>query len=301
MGELESLWITDRNPSQEGRFKQLLSEAGIPFSESNGKVDFPGYGSGGNNASRSSFYSAVSASRAAAARAAAPPAAMAAPVAPAPTAEEIIRKASEERNAKYKEQAQVWNEFMSSPTFWDAILARQMSEQYFNPYYQTVLEEFVNPLQTKIRQSQENETRLLGELTRVKEAGTKEQQESMMGEIEKAQGGFAGAGVYGGGGARRSVARTKISGERTLQDFLDRVGAQGENVQAEEGSRRELLTGDIAQKGRDITRERTGAIEEDIGQQKTLATKQQATRAHEAISGKFGEFLLNVPDWLQLA
>lgn len=218
-----------------------------------------------------------------------------------PSAEEIMRRAAEERNRKYQEQAKVWNEFMNSPTFWDAILARQMAEQYFNPYYQTILEEFVNPLQTRIRQSQENETRLLGELTRQKEVGSQEQQSQIESELEKAQGGFAGAGVYGGGGARRSIARTKISGERSLQDFLDKVEAQKSGIAAEEGGKRELYQGDIAQKERDVARERTGAIEEDVAKQKTTATKQQAAKAYEAISGKFGEFLLNVPDWLQLA
>jgi len=62
----------------------------------------------------------------------------------APSAEEIMRRAAEERNRKYQEQAKVWNEFMSSPTFWDAILARQMAEQYFNPYYQTVLPDSIH-------------------------------------------------------------------------------------------------------------------------------------------------------------
>lgn len=217
------------------------------------------------------------------------------------SAEEIMREAAEERNRKYKEQAQIWNEFMNSPTFWDAVLARQMAEQYFNPYYQTILEEFVNPLQTRIRQSQENETRLLGELTRQQEVGEQEQKEMLESEIEKAQGGFAGAGIYGGGGARRALARTKISGERSLQDFLDKVGAQKSNVSSEESQRRELYAGDIAQKERDVARERTGAIEEDIQKQRSEATKKQAARAYETISGKFGEFLLNVPDWLQLA
>lgn len=216
-----------------------------------------------------------------------------------PSADEIIRQAAEARNKKYQEQAQVWGEFMNSPTFWDAMLAREMSEQYFNPYYQTVLEEFVNPLQTKIRQSQENETRLLGELTRQKEVGTAEQQDAMMQELEKAQGGFAGAGVYGSGGATRSLNRQKIGGERTLQDFLGRLSAQEGDVSSQEAQRRELLSGDIEQKGRDVEREKTGAIEQDVLNQKTQATKAQAARAYEAITGKFGEFLLPMPSYLE--
>lgn len=219
----------------------------------------------------------------------------------AKTAEEIMREAAEERNKKYKEQAQIWGEFMNSPTFFDAVLAREMSEQYFNPYYKTVLEEFVNPLQTRISQSQESETRLLGELARQAEVGSAEQKSELDRDLERAEGGFAGAGVYGGGAAKRFLSREKIEGDRTLQDFLDKINADKQGISAEEGNKRALLQGDIAQRGREVEREKTGAIEEDIAEQKSTATKQQAARAYEAISGKFGEFLLNVPDFLQLA
>lgn len=216
-----------------------------------------------------------------------------------PSAEEIMRRVADERNRKYKEQAEVWNRFMNSPTFWDAILARQMSEQSLNPYYATILREFVNPLQTKMTQSQTTEKRLLDELMRRKEVGQAEKTEELGAEIEKAQGGFAGAGVYGGGGARRSIARQRISGERSLQDFLSGNVAQQQDVREKGEIERGDLATSIAQKERETERTRTGAIEEDVAKQRVTKTKGQTARAHEAISGQFGEFLLNVPDWLQ--
>lgn len=218
----------------------------------------------------------------------------------APSAEEIMRRAAEERNRKYQEQARVWNEFMNSPTFWDAVLARQMSEQYFNPYYKTILEEYVNPIQTRIRQSQENEQRVLQELTRQTEVGAAEKKDELMENIEKAQGGFAGAGVYGGGSARRALARTKIAGSRDLEDFLSGAEAKKTQLSEEEKARRELYQNDIAQKERETEREKVGAIETDVAKQKTQATKGQAARAYNQISNQFGEFMLNIPDWLQI-
>lgn len=217
-----------------------------------------------------------------------------------PSAEEIMRRAAEERNRKYQEQAKVWNEFMNSPTFWDAVLARQMSEQYFNPYYKTLLDEYVNPIQKRMNFSQENETRTLQELTRQADTGAAEKKDELMQNIEKAQGGFAGAGVYGGGGARRALARTKIAGSRDLEDFLASANAQKTDIQRKGEQEREMYQGDIEQKQRDLERQKTGDIETDVAKQKTQATKGQAARAYNQISNQFGEFMLNIPDWLQV-
>jgi hypothetical protein len=220
-----------------------------------------------------------------------------------PSAEEILRRQAEERNKKYQDQAKIWNQFMDSPTFWDAVLARSMSEQYLNPHYKTVLDEFVNPLQTRISSSQSNEKRLLEELIRQRDVGEQEKKDELMTEIEKAQGGFAGAGVYGGGGARRAIARSKISGERTLQDFLQGNVAKQGDITAQEQQRRDELNESVAQKQRDVERERTGAVEEDVAKQRTTKYKGQAAKARETILGQFGELqpelAAQIPDWLR--
>ena len=220
-----------------------------------------------------------------------------------PSAEEIMRRAAEERNRKYQEMSQIWNQFMGSPTFWDAALARQMSEQYLNPYYQSVLEDYVNPLQKRINFSQQDETRLLQELTRQRDVGEAEKKDELMTNIEKAQGGFAGAGIYGGGSARRSLARTKIAGSRDLQDFLEGNAAQQANIAAKGAQERELYQGDIEQKQRDVAHEKQGAIEQDVAEQKTNAYKKRAAEAYNTISSKFGSelasgFAGNIPSWL---
>jgi LysM repeat protein len=216
-----------------------------------------------------------------------------------PSAEEIMRRVAEERNNKYKEQANVWNQFMNSPTFWDAVLARKMSEESLNPYYNTILSEFVNPLQTKISQSQTTEKRLLDELVRRKDVGQAQQKEDLSNEIEKAQGGYAGAGVYGGGGASRDIARRKITGERTLQDFLGGNQAQQADVTDKSAIEQGDYAASIAQKERDVGREKTAGIESDVEKQRVQKYKSQAARAQEAISSSFGENLLSIPDWLR--
>ena len=57
--ELQQLSITDRNPVQETRYQQLLSQAGTPFTLDNGKASVAGFGTGGNMATVPQFNTAA--------------------------------------------------------------------------------------------------------------------------------------------------------------------------------------------------------------------------------------------------
>lgn len=218
---------------------------------------------------------------------------------PAQAARDEARRIAEERDRKYREQANIWNEFMSSPTYFDEMLVRRMKQDYYNNYYKTLLNEFVNPLQERMSQSLNDEKRILAELMRQKEVGTEEREESLSQNLEAARGGFAGAGVYGGGGARRALAQQKISGQRELSDFLSRNEAQSKDIAEKEAFNRRMYQGEIEQKGAEFDREKAGDIETDVAKAKEQATKAQASRAYNAISGKFGDFIINVPEWLR--
>jgi len=218
---------------------------------------------------------------------------------PAKAARDEARRIDQERNEKYKKQAGVWNEFMNSPTYFDSVLARKMSGQYFNNYYKTLLDEFVNPLQERISQSMSDEKRILGELMRQKDVGKETMEQDLAQNLESARGGFAGAGVYGGGGAKRALAQKQIGGQTELSDFLSRNEAQQQDFSEKEGYNRRTYQGQIEQKGAEYDREKSSDIEVDVSKQKEEATKAQANRAYNQISSQFGDFVINVPEWLR--
>lgn len=58
--ELQILAKTDRNPGQEARYQQLLTEQGTPFTITNGRANITGFGTGGNNANLGQFAQASS-------------------------------------------------------------------------------------------------------------------------------------------------------------------------------------------------------------------------------------------------
>jgi hypothetical protein len=215
-----------------------------------------------------------------------------------PSAEDLIRKAAEETRNK-------WNQVMDfakkNPLAFDMALAQKMSAEKYNKYYETILGEFINPLKTKVTQSMDNERRLLDELLRNRGYQEKEQKQDLQNSLEAAKGGFAGAGLFGAGTARRSLAQKQLTGEESISDFIAQSKASEEQISKTALGERELLSGEVASKTAQTERENQAATVQDVEGQRGQAEKARNLRLQEYASSIFGQPIGAIPEYLSLA
>jgi len=209
-----------------------------------------------------------------------------------------------ESKAKLQEQVTFLKDFLNAnPLGYDEVLAREMASEKYKPYYTEVLSDFVEPLQKKIAASTEDETRLIGELSRQEKLGTKQMTRETQLALEASREGFAGSGLFGSGVQRQSTAITGIKGKETLDDFLAKIDVNKEQTTAEQARIRDEAATSIANKQRDIFgtgRDYETAVTSDVESQRGTALKQRGLRAIEAVGSRFGEPLSSVPSYLEL-
>ena len=218
-----------------------------------------------------------------------------------PTAEDILKSSMD----KIKEQVAFFKDFTSNNPFkFDEILAKQMAEEKYRPYYTQVLQDFVEPLQDKIGKSLSDETKLLGELTRQKEYGVSSKTAEFDKAIEKATEGFAGSGLLGSGLATRDIVQQDIKNKGELGDFVagnqykqDVATSQGafERGQAEKSIAKGQR--DVFGQGRDFDT----ALAKEVESKRGVAQKQYGTRVLEAITSRFGVPAKEIQPFLEFA
>ncbi len=217
-----------------------------------------------------------------------------------PSASDILGDAKK----KLQEQVSFLKDFLvNNPLGYDEVLAREMAQDKYNPYYTEVLSDFVDPLMKKISRSTEDETRLLGELTRQEKLGSKQLTRDTDMAIEAAREGFAGTGLFESGIANRSTSMTGIKGRESLQDFMAKSEETKTEVGLESSRNREDWQTGIAQKQRDIFgtgREYETAVTKDVEDQRSTALKKRGLRAIEAVSSSYGEPLPSISNYLEL-
>lgn len=217
------------------------------------------------------------------------------------TAEDFIR----EQQDRLKEMVRFRQElFQSTPLSFDEMLSRQMAEQKFKPYYQEVLEDFVKPIETRIQRSTSDQTRVLGELVRREELGGRQIKRETEMALERARGGYAGAGLLGSGIEKRGAALGEIAGTEKLGDFMSRSRYAQEATRLEEERKREDFQRDIAQQQRDIFgkgRQFETAVTGEVESQKGLAERQRLSRIQEALGSRYPEFDQQNQSYLKLA
>lgn len=218
-----------------------------------------------------------------------------------PTAEDIIGA----QLGKIKEQVSFLKDFMTNNPFaFDESLARDMATDKYKPYYTEILQDFVNPLQTKISRSTEDESRLVDEIVRKKGVGTREYTRSMMDAIDKAREGFAGSGLLGSGIASRDEAKIGIEGRDKISSFEAASDFNKTQTGIEQARVREDATTAIGQKERDVFgtgRAFDTSVSQDVLGQETQAKQTYGARLLDAVSSRFGSPLVNIPEYLQLA
>lgn len=203
-----------------------------------------------------------------------------------------------------KEQIVFLKDFIDkNPLGFDMALARQMSEEQFKPYYNEVLSDFVEPLQKKIERSTADETRLLSELVRQEDLGSKQTKQQTADTIAKAREGMAGAGLLNSGIERGVSAKNTITGKQTLEDFIARSKALQTDTSLTEQRTREDAQTSIAQQQRDIFgrgRQYEQTMAKDVESQRGTALKQRGLRAIEAIGSRYGAPMAEIPSFLQI-
>lgn len=223
------------------------------------------------------------------------------PTASVPTAEDIL-KASMDR---IKEQVAFFKDFTSNNPFkFDEILAKQMAEEKYKPYYTQVLQDFVEPLQDKIGKSLSDETRLLSELTRQKDYGVSSKSAEFDKAIEKATEGFAGSGLLGSGLANRDLVQQDIKNKGELSDFV--AGNQyKQDVATSQGTfERGQAQKQIDKEQRDIFgrgREYETSLAKEVEAKRGLASKQYGTRVLEAVTSRYGVPAKEIQPFLEFA
>lgn len=217
-----------------------------------------------------------------------------------PTAQELIA----EETKKLQEQITFLKDFLASnPTGYDEVLARQMAEQKYKPYYEEILNDFVAPMQEKISRSVTDENQAITELTRQTQSGEREQRLDLLTAIDKAKEGFAGAGLFGSGTAKRSVNQANIYGENKIGDYLSNQAFKQTTLQQTGQRERTDYQTAIDQRNRDIFgqgRAFDTAVAGDVQEQETLAQKQLGLKALDAVSSRFGQPLIDIPGYLNL-
>lgn len=218
--------------------------------------------------------------------------------------EDAARRAAEERRKKGQEQLELWNSFMKDPNFFDEVLARKMSMEKMNRYYETLLKEFVEPLRMKIQQSQEMSDKVIQELATRREIGEEERKTEIQDSLEAAKEGFAGSGLYGSGLAKSSLARKRIRGEQNLADFINLSKQEEEQQKLQTKQTVDTLGLQEKQKEAEYFGEgrlRDEGVSMDLAAQKQEATKRQAIKAYETITSRYGGDVLlsNLPDFLR--
>lgn len=191
-----------------------------------------------------------------------------------------------------------------NPFAFDEALARNLAQDKFRPYYQELLTDFVEPLQTAINSSQENETRVLGELTRQRNYEVGERGLRLKDAISAVRAGFAGANLIGAGFANRAENRTRLDSNRATEDFL--AGSQFQETQTrKEGQQyRGNLTDQITKKQRDIFgdgRAFDTAVAGDVQSRRATSQGQYLDRLNETIRTSVGEPVVDVSSFVKLA
>ena len=214
------------------------------------------------------------------------------------------RKAAEEQKRRGQDQLSIWNQFMKNPNFFDEMLANRMEKERSNRYYSDLLKDFSDPLNLRKQQGAEKTSQVLEELVRRRNYGEASSRTELEKSLEQSGEGFAGAGLYGSGLAKRGQSQQKIKGEESIQDFLAKAKAQEEETKLNQQQQEQIYNQDIAGKqneyfgeGRELDR----TVSQNVSQQRSEAKRAQQIRALESIQSKYGnELLLNIPDYLML-
>lgn len=216
------------------------------------------------------------------------------------TAEDIIGS----QQAKLKEQITFLKDFLEkNPLAYDEVLARQMADEKYRPYYKEVLSDFVEPLQTKIAQSVTDQQQVISELVRQKGVGSKEIRDTTDQAISRAKEGYAGAGLLDSGIQTGVTGRQDIAGTNKLNDFTADNQYQQENVTTQATRTREEAQKLITQRERDVFgvgREFQTNVAKDVEQQRGTALQQRGLSTINAITERFGSPLPDIPNYLSL-
>lgn len=218
--------------------------------------------------------------------------------------EEVARDIVASQEAKLKEQITFLKDFLAkNPFAFDEVLAREMAGEKYKPYYQEILSDFVEPLQTQIARSFEDEQRLLKELVRQEGIGSKEIKQDTDLALERSREGFAGNGLLGSGIENKGSSRVERTGKATLSDFLTRSELKQQDIKLTQGRARTDTEKLIGQRERDIFgvgREFDAKVAQDVEMQRGTALKKRGLSTLDALTSRFGSPLPEIPNYLNL-
>lgn len=205
-----------------------------------------------------------------------------------PTAEDILASSMN----KIKEQVSFLKDFMgNSPFSFDEALAREMATEKYKPYYTEILQDYVEPLQTKIARSEEDETTALTELTRQTGLGSTQIQRQVDQAISQSREGLAGNNLLFSGSGMRGVGEQEVVGQETLTDFMDTQSFKKNQLTTNAARERTDYADLISKRERDIFgtgREFDTKVTQDVEQQRGTSNKQYANKTLMAYTDRFG-------------
>lgn len=208
------------------------------------------------------------------------------------SAEELIKEQQEITKNLISEQLDFLKDFLSkNPFAFDEAMAKEASQAKFKDYYDEVLSDFVEPIREKIGRSLDDSERILTELVRRRDLGETQKLREIEQGLEKARGGFAGRGLLGSGGARRSEAVQKIEGREDIEDFMARSEEEETSLTLTGERERSDYERDIGRRERDIFgegREYETEVTKDVQSRKQRAFAKVQARGQEAYESRYG-------------
>lgn len=207
--------------------------------------------------------------------------------------------------AKLQEQVSFLKDFVAqNPTYFDEQLARKMAGDKYKAYYTELLNDYVNPLRDKIARSTQDEAKVLTELARQKQFGELENKTQTEKQLEQTGGQLAESQLLGSGIGNRAMAQKKIAAQTALEDFIAKNKLQSENTSLQAGRERGDYQTQIGLKERDIFgsgREYDAKVAQDVESQRGVSQKQYGLRVQDALTSRFGNSLINIPDYLRFS
>lgn len=207
--------------------------------------------------------------------------------------------------AKLQEQVSFLKDFVAqNPTYFDEQLARKMAQDKYKSYYTELLNDYVNPLRDKISRSTQDEAKVLSELARQRQFGELENKTQTDRQLEQTGGQLAESQLLGSGIGNRAMAQKKIAAQTALEDFIAKNKLQQENTSLQAGRERGDYQTQIGLKERDIFgsgREYDAKVAQDVEAQRGISQKQYGLRVQDALTSRFGNSLINIPDYLRFS
>lgn len=235
--ELQQLAQTDRNPIQEQRYQQLLTDNGIPFTVVNGHASVEGFGVGGNTAGTAadSFFST-----------------------PNLQALNLMKTTADAYAKQLDEYNSKLNEFdQNNPFVFDDMLAQNKTQvkERLDPYYQQTLNDFLRGVNVQRKRGLEDSRQVLSDIQRDTTDYTKEQQAGIQSALDKSGQGFANAGLFDSGARMSDQGNIEASGNVNLNNYLKNADRQTNQINLNQSRLGEDLSNQEATQRRNLNTE----------------------------------------------